>query len=154
MRAKESKDFSSEKREKSADFSAFKRIEFRLCLAKTKKHSRRSASVGAATQIRTGDLILTKDVLYQLSHSSVNRKDYSRDFLFCQALISKKTKIFSKVCITAKRPSGQAPKARREGRRRYIAQEWHCANIPFLQDGDANACGRRGRDFCREAVAE
>ena len=25
---------------------------------------------GAATQIRTGDLILTKDVLYQLSHSS------------------------------------------------------------------------------------
>ena len=26
---------------------------------------------GAATQIRTGDLILTKDVLYQLSHSSV-----------------------------------------------------------------------------------
>ena len=27
---------------------------------------------GAATRIRTGDLILTKDVLYQLSHSSVN----------------------------------------------------------------------------------
>ena len=26
---------------------------------------------GAATRIRTGDLILTKDVLYQLSHSSV-----------------------------------------------------------------------------------
>ncbi len=26
---------------------------------------------GAATQIRTGDLILTKDVLYQLSHSSM-----------------------------------------------------------------------------------
>ena len=25
---------------------------------------------GAATRIRTGDLILTKDVLYQLSHSS------------------------------------------------------------------------------------
>ena len=50
MRAKESKDFSSEKREKSADFSAFKRIEFRLCLAKTKKHSRRSASARAATQ--------------------------------------------------------------------------------------------------------
>ena len=25
---------------------------------------------GATTQIRTGDLILTKDVLYQLSHSS------------------------------------------------------------------------------------
>ncbi len=26
---------------------------------------------GAATRIRTGDLILTKDALYQLSHSSV-----------------------------------------------------------------------------------
>ena len=26
---------------------------------------------GAATRIRTGDLILTKDVLYQLSHSSI-----------------------------------------------------------------------------------
>ena len=61
---------------------------------KTKKHSRRSASVGAATQIRTGDLILTKDVLYQLSHSSVNRKDYSRDFLFCQAFLLKKTNFF------------------------------------------------------------
>ena len=30
---------------------------------------------GAATQIRTGDLILTKDVLYQLSHSSVLSND-------------------------------------------------------------------------------
>ena len=28
---------------------------------------------GAATRIRTGDLILTKDVLYQLSHSSVSK---------------------------------------------------------------------------------
>ena len=27
---------------------------------------------GAATRIRTGDLILTKDVLCQLSHSSTN----------------------------------------------------------------------------------
>ncbi len=30
---------------------------------------------GAATQIRTGDLILTKDVLYQLSHSSIFNGD-------------------------------------------------------------------------------
>ena len=30
----------------------------------------RGCFFGAATQIRTGDLILTKDVLYQLSHSS------------------------------------------------------------------------------------
>ena len=29
---------------------------------------------GAATQIRTGDLILTKDVLYQLSHSSISQE--------------------------------------------------------------------------------
>ena len=29
---------------------------------------------GAATQIRTGDLILTKDVLYQLSHSSKSQE--------------------------------------------------------------------------------
>ena len=32
---------------------------------------------GAATRIRTGDLILTKDVLYQLSHSSNSHKDIS-----------------------------------------------------------------------------
>ena len=69
----------------------------RIASPKTKKHSRRSASVGAATQIRTGDLILTKDVLYQLSHSSVNRKDYSRVFWFCQAFLSKKTNFFQKA---------------------------------------------------------
>ncbi len=40
----------------------------------TKKRSQiGSVVVGAATQIRTGDLILTKDVLYQLSHSSIVR---------------------------------------------------------------------------------
>ncbi len=27
---------------------------------------------GAATQIRTGDLVLTKDALYRLSHSSID----------------------------------------------------------------------------------
>ena len=31
---------------------------------------------GAANQIRTGDLILTKDVLYHLSHSSTHNIDY------------------------------------------------------------------------------
>ena len=41
---------------------------------------------GAATRIRTGDLILTKDVLYQLSHSSVSQ-EY---FLVTQIIISKK----------------------------------------------------------------
>ena len=40
---------------------------------------------GAATQIRTGDLILTKDVLYQLSHSSISQ-EY---FLVTQTIIAK-----------------------------------------------------------------
>ena len=41
---------------------------------------------GAATRIRTGDLILTKDVLYQLSHSSIPQ-EY---FLVTQIIISNK----------------------------------------------------------------
>ena len=40
---------------------------------------------GAATRIRTGDLILTKDVLYQLSHSSISQ-EY---FLVTQTIIAK-----------------------------------------------------------------
>ena len=40
---------------------------------------------GAATQIRTGDLILTKDVLYQLSHSSKSQEC----FLVTQIIIPK-----------------------------------------------------------------
>ena len=40
---------------------------------------------GAATQIRTGDLILTKDVLYQLSHSSISQEC----FLVTQTIITK-----------------------------------------------------------------
>ena len=39
---------------------------------------------GAATRIRTGDLILTQDVLYQLSHSSIPQGD----FLVTQIIIS------------------------------------------------------------------
>ena len=48
-------------------------------LQKTKAPKLISASglSGAATRIRTGDLILTKDVLYQLSHSSVYHEDIS-----------------------------------------------------------------------------
>ena len=38
---------------------------------KFKKSKPEGLDFGAATRIRTGDLILTKDVLYQLSHSSV-----------------------------------------------------------------------------------
>ena len=43
---------------------------------------------GAATRIRTGDLILTKDVLYQLSHSSIPQ-GY---FLVTQIIISNKNR--------------------------------------------------------------
>ena len=45
-------------------------------ISKTKKHPQ-GVLFGAATRIRTGDLILTKDVLYQLSHSSVYHEDVS-----------------------------------------------------------------------------
>ena len=53
---------------------------------------------GAATQIRTGDLILTKDVLYQLSHSSIRPRIFPRDadyyikcLTVCQYLFTKKS---------------------------------------------------------------
>ena len=52
---------------------------------------------GAATQIRTGDLILTKDVLYQLSHSSNCENYYSKIIDNCQPFfekIIKETKFF------------------------------------------------------------
>ena len=76
-----------------------------LCPADTNEKIHRDCDgfFGAATQIRTGDLILTKDVLYQLSHSSVNRWYYSRENRFCQALKSKKTKIFSKYGTCAEK---------------------------------------------------
>ena len=52
---------------------------------------------GAATQIRTGDLILTKDVLYQLSHSSTlsqvfpfSECYYNKKKLLCQVFLIKK----------------------------------------------------------------
>ena len=42
---------------------------------------------GAASQNRTDDLILTKDVLYRLSHSSEpNVLYYSKELPVCQAL--------------------------------------------------------------------
>ena len=53
---------------------------------------------GAATQIRTGDLILTKDVLYQLSHSSISQ-EY---FLVTQTIIPKYIRFvntFVKKCL-------------------------------------------------------
>ena len=52
---------------------------------------------GAATQIRTGDLILTKDVLYQLSHSSNCERYYIKKDLLCQdvfRIFLKKREIF------------------------------------------------------------
>ena len=47
---------------------------------KTKKHRVRKhdALFGAANQIRTGDLVLTKDVLYHLSHSSKSGRTIAR----------------------------------------------------------------------------
>ena len=53
---------------------------------------------GAATQIRTGDLILTKDVLYQLSHSSKSQ-EY---FLVTHTIIPKYFRVvntFMKFCL-------------------------------------------------------
>ncbi len=41
-------------------------------LDKKRSNPKVASFFGAATRIRTGDLILTKDVLYQLSHSSVD----------------------------------------------------------------------------------
>ena len=55
---------------------------------------------GAATRIRTGDLILTKDVLYQLSHSSITQgyflvtlDYYSKYFRVCQYIFQKNFRI-------------------------------------------------------------
>ncbi len=51
--------------------------------------------IGAATRIRTGDLILTKDVLYQLSHSSVFVSTY--DIIpECRAFVKRKFYFFEK----------------------------------------------------------
>ena len=61
-------------------------------MKKTKKKKAalllQSGNSGAANQSRTDDLILTKDVLYQLSHSSVSQIDehyYIRKLVVCQA---------------------------------------------------------------------
>ena len=55
----------------------------RLCILHTEPY------FGAANQSRTDDLILTKDVLYQLSHSSASasgcprtRDSIAKDYLF------------------------------------------------------------------------
>ena len=68
-------------------------------LQNEKHHSFEWCRSGAATQIRTGDLILTKDVLYQLSHSStllqvfpLSDSYYNKKILLCQAFFIKKTK--------------------------------------------------------------
>ena len=60
-----------------------------------------SGFFGAATQIRTGDLILTKDVLYQLSHSSNSSENtfqdasyYSKKKRLCQVVLKKILRAF------------------------------------------------------------
>ena len=71
------------------------------------KHFRRSALFfGAANQIWTGDLILTKDVLYHLSHSSIfsftiisdSVNHYKLNLFFCQVFFNKWI-IFLKLLI-------------------------------------------------------
>ena len=61
---------------------------------------------GAATRIRTGDLILTKDVLYQLSHSSVPQEYFlvtltiiSNIFLFVNTFLKKMKKYLQFIFI-------------------------------------------------------
>ena len=57
-------------------------IPTRACKIRIKNQSPEgltSGLSGAATRIRTGDLILTKDVLYQLSHSSKVTKIFPYD---------------------------------------------------------------------------
>ena len=57
--------------------------------------------IGAATRIRTGDLILTKDVLYQLSHSSVF---VSTDNIItdCGGFVNRKFVFFKKIFFRRK----------------------------------------------------
>ena len=56
--------------------------EMKLPLEKPKPRGITSGLSGAATRIRTGDLILTKDVLYQLSHSSMPSRIFPRDAVY------------------------------------------------------------------------
>ena len=74
-----------------------------------KKHKTEAfASVcasGATTRIRTGDLVLTKDALYQLSHSSILNLPFSLGYLaiiaeqnrFVNRILSKNLKNFNKI---------------------------------------------------------
>ena len=57
-------------------------------------------SFGAATQIRTGDLILTKDVLYQLSHSSIVRECFRRTLIIITNLFRFVNRFFKKCFCT------------------------------------------------------
>ena len=72
--------------------------EMKYPYKKPKPRGITSGLSGAATQIRTGDLILTKDVLYQLSHSSKSQ-GY---FPVTQTIISKHfvfVNRFQKFCL-------------------------------------------------------
>ena len=54
---------------------------------------------GAATRIRTGDLILTKDVLYQLSHSSKVTKIFPYDLIIITNIFSFVNTFFKNICM-------------------------------------------------------
>ena len=80
-----------------ADFRCFSRNFY---IFKGKEKTRRKLDLqgflrvfrGAANQIRTGDLVLTKDVLYHLSHSSTlffqRKRYYTKPVVACQSFFS------------------------------------------------------------------
>ncbi len=127
---------------------------------------------GAATRIRTGDLILTKDVLYQLSHSSdfacsgliitVVMKVcqgfcpgfppymliyYSKRFLFCQGFFEKKSAVFNAVLKGA---------AMYKSLRTYLKEKYSakvgkiCIDGGFSCPNRDGKCGTGGCIFCSE----
>ena len=72
-------------------------VSWRTQTQKERHDENRVFLFGAANQIRTGDLILTKDVLYHLSHSSIlsfsviidSVNHYKVKFIFCQVFFKK-----------------------------------------------------------------
>ena len=72
---------------------------------KPRKYLVLSGVSGAATQIRTGDLILTKDVLYQLSHSSIS-SDISAEQWYYSKAEGGLSIAFSKIFLPSENPVG------------------------------------------------
>ena len=80
-------------------FPCFKRLheKIRFDWRKKKEQIVRSALFsGAGNQSRTDDLVITNDVLYQLSHASIAMRltNYITTSSTCQWVFQKKAKIF------------------------------------------------------------